>query len=236
MILNARRTALTLAAASSLGLPSAGLNAQQGGPGPAIIAGVTAPESEGVIDLPRLGGPVTLDGTSDEPAWEGIESLPLTMYNPTFRGESRRRVELLVAYDDEAIYVAGRFYYDDISDMRAVSLIRDRYSGDDSFSVLLDTFNDNENAVRFNGLPLGTRVDMTVTGDGENSGGGGAGGPRNTSWSTFWDLETRITDEGWFGEMRIPFSSLRFETEADGSVVMGLLGFVHEARTRSARG
>ena len=35
--------------------------------------------------------------------------------------------------------------------------------------------------------------------------------PRNSSWNAFWDLATEITDEGWFGEIRIPFSTLRFE-------------------------
>lgn len=190
----------------------------------ALVEGVSAPEARGIIDLPRLRGPVTLDGPSDEAAWEGIESVPLTMYQPTFRGTSDRRIELLVAYDDEAIYVAARFYHDDPSDIRAFSLTRDRYGGDDGFALILDTFNDKQNAVRFTGLPLGTRIDHSIENDGQDP------GPGNGSWRTFWDLETTTTEEGWFGEMRIPFSSLRFETRPDGSVIMGLLGFVYESR------
>jgi hypothetical protein len=190
----------------------------------ALVRGVSAPEARGIIDLPRLRGPVTLDGPSDEAAWEGIEPVPLTMYQPTFRGTTDRRIELLIAYDDEAIYAAARFYHDDPSDIRAFSLTRDRYGGDDGFALILDTFNDKQNAVRFTGLPLGARMDHSIENDGQDP------GPGNGSWKTFWDLETRITDEGWFGEMRIPFSSLRFETRPDGSVVMGLLGFVYESR------
>ncbi|MEZ4417675.1 MAG: DUF5916 domain-containing protein [Gemmatimonadota bacterium] len=190
-------------------------------------------EASGVIDLPRLRGVVTLDGVSDEDAWADVPTLDLTMYEPTYRGSSDRQIELLVAYDDEAVYVAGRFYHADPSAIRAFSLTRDRWSGDDSFGILLDTFNDNENALRFVGMPLGARMDMSITGDGQNADGGGGGGggglgPRNNAWNTFWDLETRITEDGWFGEMRIPFSSLRFESLPDGSVVMGMMVYAYE--------
>lgn len=186
-----------------------------------------APEADGIVDLQRLTGPVTLDGISDEPAWDAIRPLPLVMYEPSFRGGSERQIELRVGYDDDAIWVAARFFHADPAAIRAYSLTRDRWSGDDGFGILLDTFNDNENAMRFVGLPLGARMDMSITGDGQQENGSG-GGPRGSSWNTFWDLETRITDQGWFGEMRIPFSSLRFEAEADGSVVMGVMAYAYE--------
>lgn len=193
-------------------------------------AGRSASEAGGVLDLARLSGPITLDGLSDEAAWADSQPLALTMYEPTFRGSTERTIQLLVGYDDDALYLAARFFHDDPDEIRAFSLTRDRWSGDDGFGVLLDTFNDNENAVRFVGLPLGTRMDMTVTGGGADGpgGGGGAGGPRNTSWNAFWDLATQVTDEGWFGEIRVPFSSLRFDSAADGSVVMGMMAYVYE--------
>lgn len=196
-----------------------------------MVDGRGASVASGVVDLPRLGGPVTLDGASDEPAWRTIDPLELTMYEPTFRGDTDRRIQVLVGYDDEALYVAARFFHDDPDDIRAFSLTRDRWSGDDGFGILLDTFNDNENAVRFVGLPLGTRMDMTITDGGaagEGGGRGGGGGPRNSSWNAFWDLETTRTEEGWFGEMRIPFSTLRFESAPDGSVVMGMMAYAYE--------
>lgn len=185
------------------------------------------PEAGGVVDLPRLQGPIHLDGIPDEPAWAAIEPLTLTMYEPTYRGSSDRRIALRMAYDDEAIWLAASFHHEDPSSVRAFSLTRDRWSGDDSFGILIDTFNDKQNAVRFVGMPLGARMDMSISGDGEQD-GGGSGGPRGNAWNTFWDLEARITEDGWHGEMRIPFSSLRFETRPDGSVVMGMLLYAYE--------
>jgi len=69
-------------------------------------------------------------------------------------------------------------------------------------------------------------MDMSVSGDGQ--GERGTAGPRGTSWNTFWDLETRFLEDGWSGEMRIPFSSLRFEAGPDGSVVMGMMAYAYE--------
>lgn len=225
------RTAAGVAACllATVGLHPIDLPAQdqglEGGNGMALAR--SAPEASGVVDLPRIRGPVTLDGVSDEQAWADVEPVPLTMYEPTYRGASDRHIEVLVAYDDEAVYVASRFYHSDPAAVRAFSLTRDRWSGDDGFGILLDTFNDNENGMRFVGLPLGTRMDMSISGDGQSEGGGG-GGPQGSSWNSFWDLRTRITDEGWFGEMRIPLSSLRFETAPDGSVVMGMMAYAYE--------
>lgn len=191
-----------------------------------LDAGRNSPTAEGVHDLARLQATIEFDGRVDDPAWQAVEPLALTMYEPVFRGETDRRIWVKVAYDDDALYVAARFHHDDPADIRAFSLTRDTWNSDDGFGIFLDTFLDKENAVRFIALPLGARMDMTITGDGQ--GERGAGGPRGVSWNTFWDLETEFLEDGWSGEMRIPFESLRFETAADGSVVMGLMAYAYE--------
>ncbi len=198
---------------------------------PLVDAARNAPEAGPVVNLQRLTGPITFDGLPDEAAWAAIQPLALTMYEPTYRGESGRRIELRAAYDDEAIYLSARFQHDNPDDVRAFSLTRDRWSGDDSFGVLLDTFNDNENAVRFVGMPLGNRMDMSISGGGV--GERDSGGPRGTSWNAFWDYETVMLEDGWAGEMRIPFSELRFEAGPDGSAVMGMMAYVYEPGSES---
>ncbi|HEX6070507.1 MAG TPA: DUF5916 domain-containing protein, partial [Longimicrobiaceae bacterium] len=120
--------------------------------------------------------------------------------------------EIRVAYDDAYIYAALRAD-DDPSGIRANTLYRDRYSGDDVFVVFLDTFNDNETGVSFTINPAGSRRDAATSRDGEN--------PLNADYNTFWDTRTTISDQGWVAEVRIPFSSLRFQDD-DGRVVMGM--------------
>lgn len=177
------------------------------------VSGQYAPGTQPAIALPRLTEPVRLDGRIDEPAWEAIEPFPLVMHGPTYHGDITEPTVVRVAYDDNYIYVAGHLYHTNANNMRANSLYRDRWSGDETFAIVLDTFNDNENALWFYTTPLGIRADIATAND---------GGSINNSWNTFWDVATTRTEEGWFVEMRIPFSSLGFQDE-DGNVEMGLI-------------
>ena len=163
--------------------------------------------------LTRLSAPITLDGTPDEEAWQQIAALPVTMYLPVFRGTPTQRTEMRVAYDDEYFYAAGWFYDTDPAGIRINSLYRDRWNGDDTLAIYIDAFNDNQNAKWFGITPAGMRFDLLVSDDGNTS---------NDNWDSFWDARTSITDEGWFVEVRIPFSTLGFRVGDDGRAVMGL--------------
>jgi hypothetical protein len=176
-------------------------------------APVHAAAQETPLELTRLTGPITIDGRPDEAAWQQVPALPLTMYTPVFRGTPTQRTEIRVAYDDEFFYAAGWFYDTNPSGIRINSLYRDRWNGDDALAIYIDAFNDNQNAKWFGTTPSGMRFDVLVSDDGNTT---------NDSWDTFWTSRSTVTPEGWFVEVRIPFSSLGFQTGADGRVVMGL--------------
>ncbi len=184
---------------------------------PLIIAGVLAGLAPGAraqapLPLSRLPAEISLDGRPDEAAWSAVEPLPLTLYLPVFRGTPTQRTEIRVAYDDEHLYFAGHFYDDDQNGIRINSLYRDRWNGDDAFAIYVDAFNDNRNAKWFGVTPAGMRFDVLLSDDGETF---------NTSWDAFWDARTTVTAHGWFAEVRIPFSTLGFES-LDGHAVFGL--------------
>ncbi len=172
------------------------------------------------VYLSRLEGPIELDGVLDEPAWQTLEPLPLTMHTPTYGGELSERTEVRIGYDDEYLYVGGHLYDSDPSGIRENSLYRDRWSGDDTFGFILDTFNDKENGLWFLTNPAGVRFDQTVTAD-ATSGTFGTY-PFENSWNTYWDVAVTRSDEGWFAEFRVPYSSLGFQ-DVDGRVEMGLI-------------
>ncbi|HJR59969.1 MAG TPA: DUF5916 domain-containing protein [Vicinamibacterales bacterium] len=178
---------------------------------PFVPAAVTAQERP--LELTRLTGPITMDGRLDEPAWQAIPALPLTMYTPVFSGVPTQRTEIRVAYDDEHFYAAGWFYDSDPSGIRVNSLYRDRWNGDDAFAIYIDAFNDNQNAKWFGTTPAGMRFDVLVSDDGNTT---------NDNWDAFWISKTSVTEAGWFAEVRIPFSSLGFQVGPDGRAVMGL--------------
>ena len=162
--------------------------------------------------LPRLEGTVVLDGRVDEAAWHAVASLPMTMYAPVHRGEPSQATDIRLAYDDQYLWASGHFAESDPGAIRANSLFRDRWSGDDVFVLFVDSFNDNRTARRFTITPAGTRIDELIGEDGQ---------ARNLDWNAHWEAATHRDETGWSFEMRIPFASLRFQ-ERPGGVVMGI--------------
>ncbi len=196
-----------------------------------LLAGpIKIASAQEAASLTRIAGEVVLDGYADEAVWQSVTPLDLTMYEPVSGGEMTERTEIRVAYDDDYIYVAGHMFDSSPSEIRGNTLYRDRYSGDDTFAIVLDTFNDNENALWFFTTPTGVRFDHAVSSDAQGSGGGGfGGGAVNSSWNTFWDVATQVDERGWFAEMRIPFSSLAFQ-ETGGDVEMGMIAYRYISR------
>jgi hypothetical protein len=181
--------------------------------------------AQDTLRLHRLTGPIAFDGQVDEPAWENVPVLPLTVYTPVYREAPTERTEIRMAYDDAFLFVSGRFYDSRPEGVRTNTLYRDAYSGDDVFGVVLDTYNDHQTASWFVVNPAGVRSDRAVSNDAEFSGGM----PMNSDWNTFWDGVTSQNGDGWFAEMRIPFSSLGFQ-DVDGRVVMGMSAYRFIAR------
>lgn len=178
--------------------------------------------------LQRLDRPIDLDGRVTDEEWSGIRPLDLTVYSPVYQSEPTERTELRVAYDDDFLYVAARLFDAEPDMIRANTLYRDRYSGDDTFGLIVDAFNDNENALWFFTTPNGVRFDMSVSND-MNFGSGGPFEVMNNSWNTYWDVATTTSSEGWFAEMRIPYSSLGFQ-DVDGTVSMGMTVYRYISR------
>lgn len=178
---------------------------------PAVQGG--EPSRRPPLELTRITSSIVIDGVMDDAAWEGVPALPLTMYTPVFRGVPEQRSEIRVAYDSQYLYAGGWFYDTDPEGIRINSLYRDRWNGDDTLAIYVDAFNDDQNAKWFGITPAGMRFDLLVSDDGNTT---------NDNWDSFWTAEARVTNEGWFVEVRIPFSSLGFQTDESGRAVMGL--------------
>ncbi|MYI43650.1 MAG: carbohydrate binding family 9 domain-containing protein [Rhodothermaceae bacterium] len=172
------------------------------------------------LTIPRVAGPVTLDGMSTEAAWDSVAPWIPVQYEPNNGMPATERTEFLVAYDDEYVYLALRAFDSDPDGLRANTLYRDRLSGDDHFEILLDTFNDDETALLFTTTPAGIRKDAAISND-ASGGGISSGGWINGDFNTYWDVATTTNAEGWFAEIRVPISSLRFQNK-EGAVVMGI--------------
>lgn len=183
-----------------------------------VFTGAQA-RAQSIMEASRLSGPITLDGVLNESAWEDAAPLPYTMQMPQFGTEPSERSEVLLAYDEEYLYLGGRLWLSDPSFLRPTTFKRDASDGTtDYFGLIIDSYLDKENAVAFFTTPTGLRWDGVVWNDAQLE--------ENVSidWNTFWDVAATYSEKGWFAEMRIPWSSLRFQ-ERDGAVVMGIISW-----------
>ncbi len=172
--------------------------------------------------ISRIDKDIIFDGLPFEKVWEEIEPLPMIMFQPDFGSEPTEKTEIRLFYNDKYLYVSGKFYDNDASKIKSLTKKRDDFSpNSDGFGVVFDSFNDNENALCFSTTPAGIRSDMSVFNDAV---GHMNHMPFNSSWNTFWDVKTVTNEEGWFAEMRIPISSLRFQ-ENNGITTMGLIAW-----------
>jgi hypothetical protein len=176
-------------------------------------------EAENYLVIPEISH-IEFDGMPDEAEWDAIDPLPVVQYEPDAGSPPTQKTEFRFAHDENYFYGSMKGFDTDLSGIRGNTLYRDRLSGSDHFEIMLDTYNDNETGYIFSTTPTAIRNDAAITNDG-TGGTIAQAGWFNRDFNTFWDAKARVTEEGWFAEIRIPFSSLRFQ-EINGEVIMGL--------------
>ncbi len=194
--------------------------------GPSIYGTAEAQEHlQPPIEIKRLDGTIEFDGMPFEEAWEAVEPFPMTQQLPNYGAEPTEHTEVRITYDDEYIYLGGRLYDSDPEGIHPATYQRDRRGlAGDWMIMTLDPHNDKENSLLFGTSPAGNRTDVWFANDTEGD------RPVNADWNAFWDAQVGRNDEGWFAEVRVPFSTLRFEPDEEGRVVMGMILFRWIAR------
>ncbi|KJF45624.1 hypothetical protein LH29_09870 [Draconibacterium sediminis] len=176
-----------------------------------------------VIQIAKNDGTLNFDGVPDEAFWLKARQFELIMHIPNFEAAPSEDTKTYISYDDNFLWVGAFLNYKNPENIVSTSKKRDEKSKNpDSFGILLDTYDDNENALAFCTMPAGQRIDFAVSNDAQMMPSIYGASSLNYSWNTFWDVKTARTATGWAVEMRIPFSSLRFQ-EVNGRVQMGLL-------------
>jgi hypothetical protein len=186
-----------------------------------VFAGIANLHGQSETAIKRISGQIVFDGKPTEDLWSGLNNFKLTMWRPDFGAEPSEKSDVRIGYDDEFIWIGASFYMKDASKIFVVTKKRDDILWDyDAFGIVIDAYNDNETGLAFFTNPAGLRTDFSVSNDGSFTNGLAA--PMNTSWDTFWDVKTTQDDKGWYLEMRIPFSSLKFKT-VNGIATMGII-------------
>ncbi|MSR23379.1 MAG: hypothetical protein EXR92_07550, partial [Gemmatimonadetes bacterium] len=156
----------------------------------------------------RITEPITVDGDLDEPVWmtapaaaDFIQTAPDDGAAPT------QRTEVRFLYDDDNLYI-GAWLWDEGEVLGRLAR-RDAVVGDaDLFAVIFDGYHNHRTAARLATNPSGWMRDEFIVGH-----QGSHGGFSDFSWDPVRETRSTVTSEGWFVEMAMPFSQLRYGTD-----------------------
>lgn len=166
----------------------------------------------------RIETPPVIDGRLGDAVWASATALSgFTQREPVEGAAVSERTEVRFVHDGDALYVGAWLFDRRPEGLVTGQTLRDASLGDaDAFILVLDTYRDSVNGFVFGTSPAGIEFDGQVSNEGQ---GGGAGGQRqqatsgagfNVNWDGRWQVATTRDAEGWYVEMRIPFSTLRY--------------------------
>ncbi|MEJ8756289.1 DUF5916 domain-containing protein [Pontibacter sp. H259] len=146
-----------------------------------------------------------LDGYLEPEVWQSVTpATNFVRYDPHNGKPSSQQSEVYFLYDDEAVYI-GAVLHDTAPDS-ILTQFGGRDSGEnnsDMFAVYLDTYDDKQNAFAFMVSAAGVQTDIKFS-----------QGREDWNWDAVWASKTKLTEQGWVVEMKIPYGAIRFpETE-----------------------
>ncbi|MDC0189327.1 carbohydrate binding family 9 domain-containing protein [Flavobacteriales bacterium] len=163
----------------------------------------------------RINEKVIIDGKLNELFWNDIlPAKDFQMIQP-INGKferSNQKTEVKFAYDDQSIYIGATLNdygagYDNTQIgpgiMRQLGPRDVEGKSVDLFGIFLNPFNDGINEFSFlvsaAGVQIDKRIILTTNGYIED-----------VNWDAVWESNVTIYENGWFVEMRIPYSAIRF--------------------------
>ena len=154
-----------------------------------------------------IGTQIKLDGKLNESCWLNAS----TIENFTQREQNEgvpatEKTRIAVVYNTTNIYF-GIWCFDGEADkISAQQMARDfSWRSDDNVEIMISPFNDNRNGYLFVTNPNGAMADVLVGDEGKDW---------NKDWNTVWDVAVNVNEQGWFAEIVIPFSSLKFKKDS----------------------
>ena len=160
-----------------------------------------------VIRATRITQPIRIDGQLDDQAYRDVPPITDFIQQVPANGKpGTERTEMWVLFDDDNIYITCRCLDANASRIVANDMRRDSSNtgGQDNLTVAFNTFNDQRSGFMFTLTASGSLRDGTTTDQGSNF-----------DWNTVFNGGASRSDQGWFGEMAIPFKSLRYPTGRD---------------------
>ena len=149
---------------------------------------------------------ISIDGKLEEMVWQNATwQDDFTQYEPSEGKNPSQKTDFAVLLDENYIYV-GVKCWDNHPDSIVQRLTqRDNVDGD-LVAVQFDSYFDKRTAFSFFANAAGIKQDFIISNDGENE---------DNTWDPIWSVKTSRDDKGWYAEMKIPLTQLRFEGNSE---------------------
>ena len=166
---------------------------------------VKSQDSSRIIEAKWLESPPIIDGALSESAWGQAKIATDFFLAKQTRGiPAKLNTKAMILYDADALYIGVRCDEPNMEGVRATQTRRDAWLlGDDTFNVLLDTFNDRRNCYVLAVNTLGTQMDQRVSNESKF----------DPAWNANWEAKVQKNGNHWTAEMAIPFTELRFNPQ-----------------------
>lgn len=153
----------------------------------------------------RLIKNISIDGKLSEDIWAAAEkATSFVQTEPTPGKPSIFNTEVAFLYDNNAIYIGARMYDSEPDKILHEMSLRDNIGNADNFGVLIDSYKSGLNGFMFYVTASGIQLESIVTNNEDD-----------TNWNAIWESAVSIDDQGWVAEIRIPYSALRFPSNAE---------------------
>ncbi len=160
------------------------------------------PNKRRVYQTYKIENPPKIDGVLDDAVWARSDLQgDFVMVEPGDGDpiDPSHDTRIQIVYDDEAIYIAGILYEEHPEKILKQFTQRDNLNQSEFFLVDINTYDDGENQTRFIVTAAGTQADARMTGNNEDYG-----------YNVVWDSAISSDEDGWYVEIKIPYSALRF--------------------------
>ncbi len=148
----------------------------------------------------KVNSKVILDGKLDEPFWKTTAITNFVQRDPDEGKPSTENTNVWVAYDNNSIYIAANLLDKNPEQIDASLTRKDNWIDSDWFIFYVDPYDDDRTGYYFGVNPGGSQMDGTLFNDSWD----------DDSWDGIWQAKSRINENGWSVEMKIPLSQLRF--------------------------
>ena len=148
----------------------------------------------------RISTEMEIDGKLDEKAWANAEvATGFINWQPIAAASPSNKTEVRIMYDNRAIYVGAYLQTSSRADIMTELAERDNIGNTDWFGFVLDTYGSGNDGVEFIISATGVQFDAKISSNGEDE-----------NWNEVWFSGVELTDNGWYAEMKIPYSAIRF--------------------------